>query len=120
MKNILKADIRPSTAIELSVLKERVSGGNEPLSGKIITADWDRMIQAARPSPKPTSKSGKRLRSLVAHPARLLRFLGPGLVTGTADDDPSGIATYSQIGAQFGFAMLWTLVLSYPLMAAIQ
>ena len=64
------------------------------------------MIQAARPSPKPTSKSGKRLRSLVAHPARLLRFLGPGLVTGTADDDPSGIATYSQIGAQFGFAML--------------
>jgi hypothetical protein len=39
MKNILKADIRPSTAIELSVLKERVSGGNEPLSGKIITAD---------------------------------------------------------------------------------
>src|SRR5690348_12226235 len=74
------------------------------------------MIQAARPSPKPTSKSGKRLRSLVAHPARLLRFLGPG----AADDDPSGIATYSQIGAQFGFAMLWTLVLSYPLMAAIQ
>ena len=51
---------------------------------------------------------------------RWLRFLGPGLVTGAADDDPSGIATYSQIGAQFGFAMLWTLVLSYPLMAAIQ
>jgi NRAMP (natural resistance-associated macrophage protein)-like metal ion transporter len=46
--------------------------------------------------------------------------LGPGLVTGAADDDPSGIATYSQIGAQFGFAMLWTLVLTYPLMAAIQ
>ena len=39
MKNILKADIRPSTAIELSALKERVSGGNEPLSGEIITAD---------------------------------------------------------------------------------
>jgi NRAMP (natural resistance-associated macrophage protein)-like metal ion transporter len=50
----------------------------------------------------------------------LLRFLGPGLVTGAADDDPSGIATYSQIGAQLGFAMLWTLLLSYPLMAAIQ
>lgn len=78
------------------------------------------MIQAARRSPRPTSKPEKRLRSLVAHPARLLRFLGPGLVTGAADDDPSGIATYSQIGAQFGFAMLWTLVLSYPLMAAIQ
>jgi hypothetical protein len=39
MKNILKADIRPSTAIELSVLKERLAGGNEPLSGKIITAE---------------------------------------------------------------------------------
>jgi Mn2+/Fe2+ NRAMP family transporter len=38
--------------------------------------------------------------------------VGSGLVTGAADDDPSGIATYSQIGAQFGFAMLWTLVLS--------
>ena len=53
-------------------------------------------------------------------PARLLRYLGPGLVTGAADDDPSGIATYSQVGSQFGFTMLWTLILSYPLMAAIQ
>jgi Mn2+/Fe2+ NRAMP family transporter len=46
--------------------------------------------------------------------------LGPGLVTGAADDDPSGIATYSQVGAQFGYGMAWTLVFSYPLMAAIQ
>ncbi|MFL6709727.1 MAG: NRAMP family divalent metal transporter [Massilia sp.] len=46
--------------------------------------------------------------------------LGPGLITGAADDDPSGIATYSQAGAQFGFGMLWTLVLTYPLMVAIQ
>ena len=46
--------------------------------------------------------------------------LGPGLVTGASDDDPSGIATYSQVGAQFGYAMLWTMVLSYPLMTAIQ
>lgn len=49
-----------------------------------------------------------------------LRQLGPGLITGAADDDPSGIATYSQAGAQFGFAMLWTVVLTLPLMAAIQ
>ena len=49
-----------------------------------------------------------------------LRKLGPGIVTGASDDDPSGIATYSQVGAQFGFAMLWTMVFSYPLMAAIQ
>src|SRR3977135_889341 len=49
-----------------------------------------------------------------------LRLLGPGLVTGAADDDPSGIATYSQIGAQFGFGMLWTMLLTYPLMTGIQ
>jgi NRAMP (natural resistance-associated macrophage protein)-like metal ion transporter len=46
--------------------------------------------------------------------------LGPGLITGAADDDPSGIATYSQGGAQFGYGLLWTLVLTFPLMAAIQ
>jgi NRAMP (natural resistance-associated macrophage protein)-like metal ion transporter len=48
------------------------------------------------------------------------RHLGPGLITGAADDDPSGIATYSQAGAQFGFSMLWTAVLTLPLMAGIQ
>lgn len=52
--------------------------------------------------------------------ARLLKKLGPGLVTGASDDDPSGIATYSQVGAQFGYGLLWTMLLSYPLMAAIQ
>jgi NRAMP (natural resistance-associated macrophage protein)-like metal ion transporter len=50
----------------------------------------------------------------------LLRKLGPGLITGAADDDPSGIATYSQIGVQFGFGMLWTALFSFPLMSAIQ
>ncbi|WP_233271796.1 NRAMP family divalent metal transporter [Paraburkholderia acidiphila] len=49
-----------------------------------------------------------------------LSRLGPGLVTGGADDDPSGIGTYSQAGAKFGFALLWTLLLTYPLMVAIQ
>lgn len=49
----------------------------------------------------------------------LLR-LGPGLITGAADDDPSGIATYSQVGAQFGMGMLWTMLFSFPLMAAMQ
>lgn len=49
-----------------------------------------------------------------------LSRVGPGLVTGAADDDPSGIATYSQAGAQFGLNMLWTMPLAFPLMAAIQ
>lgn len=50
----------------------------------------------------------------------LLRSLGPGLVTGAADDDPSGIGTHSQIGAQFGYGLAWTFVLSFPLMVVIQ
>jgi NRAMP (natural resistance-associated macrophage protein)-like metal ion transporter len=68
-------------------------------------------LTAAKPvlaKPKPTQVE------------KLLMQLGPGLVTGAADDDPSGIATYSQAGAQFGFAMLWIMLFSFPLMAAIQ
>ncbi|MBF8455611.1 divalent metal cation transporter [Kaistella sp. G5-32] len=56
-------------------------------------------------------------------PSKLKKFLGllgPGLVTGASDDDPSGIATYSQAGAQFGLATLWLALLTFPLMAAIQ
>jgi NRAMP (natural resistance-associated macrophage protein)-like metal ion transporter len=53
-------------------------------------------------------------------PRNFLKTLGPGLITGASDDDPSGIATYSQVGAQFGFSILWTMLFSYPLMAAIQ
>jgi Mn2+/Fe2+ NRAMP family transporter len=49
-----------------------------------------------------------------------LQALGPGLITGASDDDPSGIATYAQTGAQFGFAMLWVALLTFPLMAGVQ
>src|SRR5580700_6542186 len=58
-----------------------------------------------------------RWQRVKAHP---LARVGPGLITGAADDDPSGIATYSQAGAQFGLDMLWTMPLAYPLMSAIQ
>jgi NRAMP (natural resistance-associated macrophage protein)-like metal ion transporter len=51
---------------------------------------------------------------------KLREILGPGLITGASDDDPSGIATYSQAGAQFGYSLGWTLLLTYPLMCAIQ
>jgi Mn2+/Fe2+ NRAMP family transporter len=51
---------------------------------------------------------------------KIFRMLGPGLITGASDDDPSGIATYSQAGAQFGFSITWTLLFTHPLMAAIQ
>ena len=51
---------------------------------------------------------------------RLKDILGPGLITGASDDDPSGIATYSQAGAQFGYSLGWTMILTYPLMSAVQ
>jgi len=51
---------------------------------------------------------------------RLFGIFGPGLITGASDDDPSGIATYSQAGAQFGFGLTWTLLFSYPLMSVVQ
>ncbi len=60
----------------------------------------------------------ERWRRLRSH--NLARLVGPGLITGVADDDPSGIATYSQAGAQFGLDILWTMPLAFPLMAAIQ
>jgi NRAMP (natural resistance-associated macrophage protein)-like metal ion transporter len=57
-------------------------------------------------------------KSIAEHPR--VRQIGPGLITGAADDDPSGIATYSQVGAQFGYALGWTMLFSYPLMTVIQ
>ncbi|HZS59246.1 MAG TPA: divalent metal cation transporter [Gemmatimonadaceae bacterium] len=57
---------------------------------------------------------------MLARMRRALRVLGPGLITGAADDDPSGIATYSQAGAAFGFGLLWAALLTLPLMAAVQ
>jgi Mn2+/Fe2+ NRAMP family transporter len=78
-----------------------------------------------RPVRRPTRRSGAN----GAHPVgavvgtskpRLWSRLGAGLITGAADDDPSGVATYSQAGAQFGFQLSWTLLLTFPLMLAIQ
>jgi Mn2+/Fe2+ NRAMP family transporter len=51
---------------------------------------------------------------------RFWRLLGPGLVTGASDDAPSGIATYAQAGAKYGFGLLWTALITFPLMAAVQ
>ena len=50
----------------------------------------------------------------------IAKAAGPGIITGASDDDPSGIATYSQAGARFGFGMLWMALFQYPLMAAVQ
>jgi NRAMP (natural resistance-associated macrophage protein)-like metal ion transporter len=68
------------------------------------------------------NKSAEESSAVTVPPSkpRLWQVLGPGLITGAADDDPSGIATYAQAGAHFGFRMCWTMVLTYPLMVAIQ
>ena len=65
---------------------------------------------------------GNTNRDPVVEPSkpRLLSVLGPGLITGAADDDPSGIATYAQTGAQFGYGTVWTMPFCYPLMTAVQ
>ena len=66
---------------------------------------------------------GKAARRAFVLQGRFRRFfsnLGPGLITGAADDDPSGIATYSVTGAAFGYSLLWTAIFSFPLMAAVQ
>ena len=82
-------------------------------AGEKMAAGPSRGGSVVTPSAAPSS-------SAVSRVLRGVQKLGPGIVTGAADDDPSGIATYSQVGAQFGFAMLWTMLFSYPLMAGIQ
>jgi NRAMP (natural resistance-associated macrophage protein)-like metal ion transporter len=67
-----------------------------------------------------TEKGGDALDFRKKRRTNLFKLLGPGLITGAADDDPSGIATYSQVGAKFGFGMLWTMLVSYPMMIAVQ
>jgi NRAMP (natural resistance-associated macrophage protein)-like metal ion transporter len=77
---------------------------------------------SADPEPLPLPAARIALRIVASRAARkgLLGRLGPGLITGAADDDPSGIATYSQTGAQFGYATCWVMLFCFPLMAAIQ
>src|ERR1700741_1353343 len=67
-----------------------------------------------------TTKGNRPARASDAKSLRLVGLIGPGLITGASDDDPSGIGTYSQAGAQFGFAISWTMLFTYPLMVAIQ
>jgi NRAMP (natural resistance-associated macrophage protein)-like metal ion transporter len=76
-----------------------------------------------RAVPVKTTPLRDDFRTQQKRPPLIVRFgraLGPGLTTGASDDDPSGIATYSQAGAEFGYSMLWTMLFSYPLMTAIQ
>jgi NRAMP (natural resistance-associated macrophage protein)-like metal ion transporter len=100
----------------------------EPRACSLCLVSWEVPQRHISMTTHVASPESGRRRSRVEEPERsspgpgkrLLAKLGPGLITGASDDDPSGIATYSQVGAQFGYGLLWTMLLSYPLMAAIQ
>jgi NRAMP (natural resistance-associated macrophage protein)-like metal ion transporter len=90
--------------------RKAMSSKLEPTTTKpstTTTTEWNRTA-----SGNPRANTDRK--------AGLLARLGPGLITGASDDDPSGIATYSQAGSQFGFGLLWTILFSYPLMGGIQ
>src|SRR5258705_419218 len=72
------------------------------------------------PNPGPEGLPGTEPASASARVRQFFAVLGPGLITGAADDDPSGISTYSVAGAALGYAPLWTALFSFPLMAAVQ
>ena len=72
-------------------------------------------------APRETELNVRTVTAANKHPfRRFFSDLGPGLITGAADDDPSGISTYSVAGASFGYLPLWTALCSFPLMAAVQ
>jgi len=94
---------------------ERQSNPRIEMTGSELTR---RTIPASRPLAARIARYWGGMDA--GRPQQLLRYLGPGWITGASDDDPSGIATYSQAGAQFGYSMTWLMLFTLPLMAAIQ
>ncbi len=90
-----------------------MASSSEPVTSPDVDSASAALASAQVADVSPLTQLGDKLQSTS-------QKLGPGLVTGASDDDPSGIGTYSQVGAQFGYGMLWTMLLTYPLMAAIQ
>jgi NRAMP (natural resistance-associated macrophage protein)-like metal ion transporter len=103
------------------MIDKTVSGGNQGTSAKVDTSPVGDSAPSSDAGGEFEPASGPD-REFVGTPRvrAYLQALGPGLITGASDDDPSGIATYAQAGAQFGFAMLWVALLTLPLMMGIQ
>lgn len=98
--------------------KVRPGPDTEPAPDELLKGRYGREDSSDTGSPpagRPGIKEVKR-----KGPLGLLQTLGPGLVTGASDDDPSGIGTYSQVGSQFGNGLLWTAIFTFPFMAAVQ
>ena len=96
---------------------------DDPPTGDIDPTDSDEGSKPRSETLQTEPVDGQNVDIVASGPApwrAYLRALGPGLVTGASDDDPSGIATYAQTGARFGFGMLWVALLTFPLMAGVQ
>jgi len=96
---------------------------DDPRAGEVESAGHGERPMTRSDSLQADSADGQNIDLLDSGPRgwrTYLRALGPGLVTGASDDDPSGIATYAQAGARFGFGMLWVALLTFPLMAGVQ
>src|SRR5579864_6945423 len=86
----------------------------------MASTERDRIVAPPAPARPLAVRIARYWGRFSAREKRLMRYIGPGWITGASDDDPSGIATYSQAGAQFGYGMSWVLLFTWPLMAAIQ
>ena len=100
-------------------LLERIEPGpdTEPPERELLKQEAQQGTSAAGSPPAGRTTIGEARRNGVVG---ALQLLGPGLITGASDDDPSGIGTYAQVGAQFGYGTLWTALFTFPLMAAVQ
>ena len=101
------------------ILRRIQAGANtEPRLRQLLKGSYHPSARAdtgAPPAGRMTIQEARR-----KGPLGWLQLLGPGLITGASDDDPSGIGTYSQVGSQFGYGLLWTALFTFPLMAAVQ
>jgi len=109
----------PRGEVQDPILRKVHAGPHsEPSAGELLKGSYDPREEAdtgAPPAGRMTIQEARR-----RGPVGWLQLLGPGLITGASDDDPSGIGTYSQVGSQFGYGFLWTSLLTFPMMAAVQ
>ncbi|HEY8641821.1 MAG TPA: Nramp family divalent metal transporter [Candidatus Dormibacteraeota bacterium] len=108
----------PGSPIQDPVLDRVRAGADvEPSIDKLLKGKQggDEAATGGPPAGRTTFEQARR-----RGPMSFLQILGPGLITGASDDDPSGIGTYSQVGSQFGYSLLWTALFTFPLMAAMQ
>jgi NRAMP (natural resistance-associated macrophage protein)-like metal ion transporter len=112
-------DVPPSGSPIQDPVLNRVKPGPdvEPAIDKLLKGKQggDEAATGGPPAGRTTFEQARR-----GGPMSFLQILGPGLITGASDDDPSGIGTYSQVGSQFGYSLLWTALFTFPLMAAMQ